>query len=127
MIYSGGYLGTTIGTITGENKAYAFHYNAGEASVANPASGSLGINVWHCYRQRYSGGNLYLSIDGGAETSVAAPNPTDLVSAMWMGRAASAHSMTGDLAAWAVCNASVTGADQTHMDDWMSNYFGGAW
>ena len=103
---SGGYWGLHNANIAGVESIAAYNYDGTGAYVTAPAP----INATHVAMMRHESGNLYLSVDGGSESSTASGNTASLAQAVFMGRTVTAH-WDGRIGEIAVYNVALTGAD----------------
>lgn len=72
----------------GPSSVVAYNWDGSEDQV----SASITLGTWHVVIMRHSGGTLGLSVDGGAEVTVASGNTADMSGPLWLGSGAS---MTG--------------------------------
>jgi len=70
---------------------------------------------------------LYISLDGGAEASIASAGTIDVSGTMHMGRAASNETLRGNLSAAWFRNTGAVDADTTKMDAYLGAYHNNAW
>jgi hypothetical protein len=112
----GGETGVTL--LSGGPIASAFNFSSYPWNVV---SQSISTGVAVVVTWRHEGGNLYISINGGAETSVASGNTADLTSKLVLGRATGGY-LDGkcfEFATWSTVPSSGTRA--TLIADFMTH------
>lgn len=96
-----------------------YNYSGADTKVSLPIT----LNVSHVLMFRHESGNLYASVDGGAETSVASGNTDTLGAELQIGNGSGSIFYNGRIGEFAVYNAALTGTDLTDA----VSYFTAKW
>ena len=117
---NGQYMGLLLRIVSGQAKVIAYNWDGNADSVEIDIS----VSTSYVARIRHTGGNLYLSINGGSESSVASGNTSVLTGAPKVGFSSSGSTyFNGRIGEFAVYNINLAGSD---LND-ATTYFTDKW
>lgn len=118
---TGGHWGIALKDDSGTLKVLAFNYDGSYDEVALTVT----TGEAHVVMVRHEGGSLYISLDGGSESSVTSGNTTVVTSAIAIGtRGTGSTYLNGRIGELAVYNVALTGTDLSNgityfTDKWL--------
>lgn len=103
---SAGYWGVHLGTVSSVTKVSAYNYDGNQDHLMLDCS----VGAPHVFMMRHESGTLYASLDGGAESSMASGNTTNISNQLYVGRGQTG-SFNGRIGEFAIYNTALTGTD----------------
>lgn len=115
---AGGFAGLHLKS--GGPTAHAYNWDGTDDQV----SVSIALSTPVLVMLRHEGGNLYVSKNGGAESSVASGNLTTLTGALIAGRAGAGTEFAGDIGEIALYNRALTAAEIARVTGYLRSRWG---
>lgn len=114
----GGFFGVTLKLVSGVPKALVYNYDGAMDEV----TATVTVNATNIIMVRHESGNLFISVNGGAESSVASGNTQTITGTVYLGTLVGF--LNGRIGELATYNAALTGttlsdAIQYFKDKWL--------